>query len=175
VRERHQVEVRSVRFEGAEQSQPAPGVIEAIKGAEAILFAPSNPVTSIGPILSVPGIRQALREAEAPIAAVSPIIGGAAVSGPAAQLMQMNGWPSTIAGMVMAYGDFLDMLVADSTDEEALSNQRSVNGVPGSPFGIYDSTPTILCTNTMMHTLDDKRDLAAFLLEACTPRQPVRA
>ena len=61
VRERHQIDVRAVRFEGAENARPAPGVIESIESAEAIILAPSNPVTSIGPILAVPGIREALR------------------------------------------------------------------------------------------------------------------
>src|SRR5271166_1060075 len=84
VRERHQIEVRRVRFEGAHRAHPAPGVIEAITSADAVIFAPSNPVTSIGPILSVPGIRDAVRRTKAPVAAVSPIVGGAAVSGPAA-------------------------------------------------------------------------------------------
>jgi LPPG:FO 2-phospho-L-lactate transferase len=113
VRERHQVEARAVRFEGAENARPAPGVIESIETAEAIVFAPSNPVTSIGPILAVPGVRQALRETKATVAAVSPIIGGEAVSGPAGVLMTMMGWPSTIAGVAKAYEDFLDVLVAD--------------------------------------------------------------
>src|ERR1035441_3103565 len=76
VRERHQIEVRRVRFEGAHRAHPAPGVIESIETAEAIILAPSNPVTSIGTILAVPGIRDALRRTKAPVAAVSPIVGG---------------------------------------------------------------------------------------------------
>ena len=70
-----------------------------------------NPVTSIGPILAVPGIRQALCRTDAPVAAVSPIVGGRAVSGPAGALMKRKGWPSTIAGVAQAYEDFLDVLV----------------------------------------------------------------
>ena len=123
VRERHQVEVHAVRFEGAESARPVAGVMESIASAEAIVFAPSNPVTSIGPILAVPGIREALRNAKATVAAVSPIVGGEAVSGPAGALMKMMGWPSTIAGVAKAYEDFLDVLVADSAD--AASRQRS--------------------------------------------------
>ena len=99
------------------RARPAPGVIESIEAAEAIIFAPSNPVTSIGPILAVPGIRDALRRTKAPVAAVSPIVGGAAVSGPAGALMKMMGWPSTIAGVAKAYEDFLDVLIADRADE----------------------------------------------------------
>ena len=104
-----------------------PACIESIESAEAIIFAPSNPVTSIGPILAVPGIREALRNAKATVAAVSPIVGGAAVSGPAGALMQRKGWPSTIAGVAKAYEDFLDVLVADApiSKPSALSNQPS--------------------------------------------------
>src|ERR1022692_2947739 len=117
VRERHQIEVRRVRFEGAHRAHPAPDVIESIEAAEAIVFAPSNPVTSIGPILAVPGIRDALRRTKAPVAAVSPIVGGEAVTGPAGALMKMMGWASTIAGVTKAYEDFLDVLIADRADE----------------------------------------------------------
>jgi LPPG:FO 2-phospho-L-lactate transferase len=158
VRERHQVEVRRVRFEGAHRACPAPGVIESIKAAEAIVFAPSNPVTSIGPILSVPGIRDALRRSKAPVAAVSPIVGGAAVSGPAGALMKMMGWPSTIAGVAKAYEDFLDVLIADRADEADASAMRN-------------ETLRVLCTNTIMNSMDAKRDLAGFTLDACSVKQ----
>jgi len=160
VRERHQVEARAVRFEGAENARPAPGVIESIETAEASVFAPSNPVTSIGPILAVPGVRQALRETKATVAAVSPIIGGEAVSGPAGVLMTMMGWPSTIAGVAKAYEDFLDVLVADRADE-AQALTMSTTGL------------RVLSTNTIMRSIDDKRELAAFVLGACTAQQNV--
>ncbi len=162
VRERHQVEVHSVRFEGAEQARAAPGVLEAIGSAEAILFAPSNPVTSIGPILAVPGVRDALRQAEAPVVAVSPIVGGAAVSGPAGALMRMMGWPSTVAGVAQAYEDFLDMLVVDNADDaeaERLSNSRL----------------RVIATSTLMKSLDDKRELARFMLGAMALPQSAKA
>ena len=87
----YQDPVESVRFAGASDAEPAPGVIEAIRSAEFVLLAPSNPVTSIGPILAVPGIREALRESRARIAAVSPIVAGAAVTGPAGVLMAAQG------------------------------------------------------------------------------------
>jgi LPPG:FO 2-phospho-L-lactate transferase len=161
VRERHQVEVRAVRFEGAEKAGAAPGVIESIEAAEAIVFAPSNPVTSIGPILAVPGVRDALRRTSAPVAAVSPIVGGAAVSGPAGALMQMMGWPSTIAGVAKAYEDFLDVLIADSADEV---EAKQMGG----------SGTRVLCTNTIMRSVGDKRDLAAFVLDACSTAQETR-
>ncbi len=179
VRERHQVDVRAVRFEGAEQSGPAPGVVDSIRNADAIIFAPSNPVTSIGPILAVPGIREALRTTKAPIAAVSPIVGGAAVSGPAAQLMQMKGWPSTIAGVAQAYEDFLDVLVVDRADTEAIGSQQSAfsHETKSRASSCEPRTTPIrfLPTNTMMHTLEDKRNLAEFLLEACEVGQNSKA
>src|SRR5205814_4597257 len=90
--------VNSVRFAGASEAEPAPGVLEAIASAQAVLIAPSNPVTSIGPILSVPGIREALRTTQAKVVAVSPIIGTAAVSGPAGNLMEAQGMQVSIAG-----------------------------------------------------------------------------
>lgn len=179
VRERHQVEVQAVRFDGAQDAHPAPGVIESIKFADAIIFAPSNPVTSIEPILAVPGIRESLCVTEAPIAAVSPIVGGAAVSGPAAQLMQMKGWPSTIAGVAQAYEDFLDELVADNADREAISTQQSAFSHEGKiQAASHESrlgSIRFRATNTMMLTLEDKRNLAAFLLDACEVPQSAKA
>ena len=153
VRERHQVEVHRVRFEGAERARPAPGVIESIGEADAIIFAPSNPVTSIGPILAVPGVRDALRRTNAPVAAVSPIIGGAAVSGPAGKLMEMLGWPCSISGVAKAYEDFLDVLIADESDAAAAEQLRA-GGL------------RVLCTNTLMKSCEDKRRLAQFVLDA---------
>src|SRR5947209_17934172 len=79
----YQDPVNSVRFAGASDAEPAPGVIDAITSADAVLIAPSNPVTSIGPILAVPGIREALQRARGKIAAISPIVGNAPVAGPA--------------------------------------------------------------------------------------------
>lgn len=158
VRERHQIEVRSVRFEGAQHAQPAPGVIDSIERAEAIVFAPSNPVTSIGPILAVPGMRDALRQTKAQVAAVSPVVAGAAVSGPAGELMKMMGWPSTVAGVAKAYEDFLDVLIADHADEAEVSAMRTRD-------------LRVLCANTIMKSLDDKRELARVTLEACISPQ----
>ena len=160
VRERHQVEVKAVRFEGADRAHPAPGVIESIAAAEAIVFAPSNPVTSIGPILAVPGIRDALRRTETPVVAVSPIVGGKAVSGPASALMKMMGWQSTIAGVAKVYEDFLDVLIADRADEAEASTMSG--------------RPRVVCTNTIMSSLDAKRELARFALEARLAPQGAR-
>ena len=143
---------------GAHRAHPAPGVMESIETAEAVIFAPSNPVTSIGPILAVPGIREVLRRTKALVAAVSPIVAGAAVSGPAGALMTVMGWPSTIAGVAKAYEDFLDVLIADNADEGAASAVRT-------------QSLRVRCANTIMKSMDDKRELARFTLEACTTQQ----
>src|ERR1700758_5381943 len=87
----YQDPVESIRFAGASEAEPAPGVIEAIVNADLVLVAPSNPVTSIGPILAVPGVREALHQTRGGIAAVSPIVAGEAVAGPAGILMAAQG------------------------------------------------------------------------------------
>lgn len=156
VRERYRPEVRGVRLVGAEQASPAPGVLEAIKSAEAVVLAPSNPITSIGPILAVPGIREALQKTEAPVAALSPIVGGAAVSGPAGALMAAQGLPVSIAGVAQAYADFLDLLIVDERDAQAAEELR-LSGLQ------------VHCAQTIMKTADDKAALAATVLALVTP------
>src|ERR1700689_4090975 len=139
----YQDPVNAVRFAGATEAEPAPGVVEAIMCASAVILAPSNPSTSIGPILSVPGIRDALRKTEATVAAISPIVGDAAVSGPAGVLMAAQGFPVSITGVAQAYGDFLDILIADLRDAEA-AKQLTRPGL------------RVQCTNTIMRNSDDK-------------------
>lgn len=109
--------VRAIRFDGAAQSRPAPGVLAAIAGADAVIVAPSNPFLSIDPLLAVPGLAQALRETAAPVVAVSPIIGGKAVKGPTAKLMGELGIALVNASIAAHYGAFLDGLVIDSADD----------------------------------------------------------
>jgi LPPG:FO 2-phospho-L-lactate transferase len=136
----YQDPVESVRFAGASDAEPGPGVIEAIRSTDLVLLAPSNPVTSIGPILAVPGIREALRESRARTVAVSPIVGGAAVTGPAGILMAAQGFAVSIAGVADFYHDFLDLLVVDSEDAPAAEELRKT--------GIrVHSTPTIMRKN----------------------------
>ena len=116
VRERARVKVLDVLYEGAEQARPAPRILGAIADAELIIVCPSNPITSIGPILAVPGIREALARARARVVAVSPIVGDAAVSGPAGELMRARGLPVSPAGVASAYAPWLDALVIDAKD-----------------------------------------------------------
>jgi LPPG:FO 2-phospho-L-lactate transferase len=149
----YQDPVESVRFAGASEAAPAPGVIEAIRSADLVLLAPSNPVTSIAPILAVPGIREALRESRARIAAVSPIVGGAAVAGPAGTLMAALGFAVSIAGVADFYRDFLDLLVADSEDAPAAEQLRKTG-------------MSVHCTPAIMRNNKDRIALAKSVLDA---------
>ena len=149
----YQDPVESIRFAGAADAEPALGVIEAIMEADTVVVAPSNPVTSIGPILAVPGIRQALQKAKGRIAAVSPIVAGAAVAGPAGILMASQGLPVSIAGVAEAYHDFLDVLVVDTKDAEAAEEVRQ-SGV------------RVHVTQTIMRTPEEKANLASEVLAA---------
>jgi LPPG:FO 2-phospho-L-lactate transferase len=147
----YQDPVNSVRFAGIAGAEPAPGVIEAIESASAVIIAPSNPVTSIGPILGVPGIMDALRRTRAPILAISPIVAGAAVSGPAGILMAAKGLPISIAGVAQAYQDFLKILVVDTRDAKAAKQLQQ----PGL---------VVHAANTLMRTKDEKVQLARTVL-----------
>ena len=148
--------VNAVRFAGASEAEPAPGVLEAIASAQAVLIAPSNPVTSIGPILAVPGIREALQSTQASVVAVSPIIGTAAVSGPAANLMAAQGLQVSIAGIAEAYGDFLDILIADDSDSGA-AQQLTTDRLQ------------IHCTNILMRDPEDRTRIAHTALSLACP------
>ena len=130
VREKAQVEVRAVNYAGAPAARPAPGVLDALRTADAVLLCPSNPITSIGPILAVPGLVEALQSTEAIVAAVSPIVGGDAVSGPAGRLMAAAGLPVSATGVARAYGGWLDLLVFDEQDRTLAPEIRSAGAAP---------------------------------------------
>jgi LPPG:FO 2-phospho-L-lactate transferase len=147
----YQDPVNSVRFAGATDAEAAPGVIDAILSADAVIIAPSNPVTSIGPILAVPGIREALHKARGEVAAVSPIVGNAPVAGPAGILMTAQGLSCSIAGVAKAYEDFLDLLVCDTRDARAAEVLRK-NGL------------RVQCAQTIMRSSDDRAALARTVL-----------
>jgi LPPG:FO 2-phospho-L-lactate transferase len=116
VREKALVEVIGVEYAGAAAAVPAPGVLDAIGDADLIVVCPSNPVTSVGPILAVPGVADALGAAAAPVVGVSPIVGGAAVSGPAAALMRARGLAVSPLGVAAAYAPWLRRLLIDARD-----------------------------------------------------------
>jgi len=146
-------EVLDVAFVGVNESQPAPGVLDAIKDAEAILIAPSNPIVSIGSILAVPGIHDMLHEASGMVVAVSPIVGGAPIKGPADKLMRGLGMEVSAVGVARCYRDFLDVLVIDEQDAHLLSRIEDL-GIP------------TVATNTIMRDSPAKAALARKVLEA---------
>ena len=114
----HRDPVDRVRFEGAAAARPAPGVLEALHDAELILIAPSNPFVSIGPILAVERIRSALERRRVPCVAVSPLIGGRAVKGPAGAMLQRLEGGTTAAHVAQCYSGLIDALVIDEADEQ---------------------------------------------------------
>ena len=153
VRRRQKDEVKAIRFEGSEQAQPAPGVLEALQSADGIIIAPSNPLVSIGPILAVPGIRQALVDTDAKVAAVSPIIGGRALKGPAARMLESLGHESSATGVAKLYADVLDVLVIDEEDRALASDVEALGITP-------------IVTNTIMRDAASRRALAEVTLES---------
>jgi LPPG:FO 2-phospho-L-lactate transferase len=128
VRERAEPPVVAVRFEGAEESRPAPGVLDAQHSADTVVICPSNPVISIGPILAVPGVRDALVERRDRVVGVSPIIAGSPVKGPADRLMGPLGIEVSCVGVASEYRDFCGTLVIDAGDA-ALSAAVDAQGV----------------------------------------------
>jgi LPPG:FO 2-phospho-L-lactate transferase len=116
VARRHADPVLAVRYEGAEQAHPAPGVLEAIDDADLIVVAPSNPYVSVFPILAVPGIREALEVKR--VAALSPLVGGKALRGPLAEMMAAQGHEPTVRGVAALYDDLTSVFILDPEDRE---------------------------------------------------------
>lgn len=153
VRLRTEVVVGSIAFAGAEQSHPAPGVLEAIRDAEAVILAPSNPFVSIAPILAVPGMRAALEGTDAVRAAISPIIAGQVVKGPAAKMLQSLGHEVSAVGVARVYAGLIDLMVIDEQDRE-LAPQVEALGM------------RCFVTDTMMTSQERKTELAAAVVAA---------
>jgi LPPG:FO 2-phospho-L-lactate transferase len=116
VRLRHDVAVSGVRFEGADSAHPAPGVMESLEEADTIVVCPSNPIVSIGPLLAVPGVRGALAARRTRVVAVSPIVAGAALKGPADRLMAELGSEASVVGVARLYAPWVGTLVVDVAD-----------------------------------------------------------
>ncbi|MGC8462395.1 MAG: 2-phospho-L-lactate transferase [Acidimicrobiales bacterium] len=128
VRLRHDVAVSAVRFAGADQARPAPGVLEAVDDAEVVVVCPSNPVVSIGPVVAVPGLLDHLRRRREDVVAVSPIVAGSAIKGPAARLMAESGFEPSVVGVARWYAPWVSTLVVDRADE-ALAPAVEAEGV----------------------------------------------
>lgn len=118
VAERAQAAVEEVRIDGIDRAEPTPEVLEAIRGADAIVIGPSNPVISIGPIVSMPALREALAAADAPVLAVSPYVAGQVVKGPTDLFMAAVGRPSSAAGVAGLYEGLIDGMLCDSDDPD---------------------------------------------------------
>jgi LPPG:FO 2-phospho-L-lactate transferase len=153
VGERAAPPVVSVRFEGAELARPAPGVLEALTLADTIVICPSNPVISIGPILAVPGVRDILVARRDRVVAVSPIVGGAPVKGPADRLMGPLGIEVSCVGVARAYAEICGSLVIDAVDAERAAEVEAA-GVRA------------VVTDTMMRSPEIAAALAAETLAA---------
>jgi LPPG:FO 2-phospho-L-lactate transferase len=153
---RHAVAIESLRFAGAESARPGPGVLEAIAEAEVVVVCPSNPIVSIGPLLAVPGIADTLVARRADVVAVSPIVAGAALKGPADRLMAELGHEPTVVGVAKVYADFVGTLVVDDADAE-LADAVETCGV------------RCVVSPTIMHTPEHAATLASVLLDAGRP------
>src|SRR5262249_3095897 len=135
VREKALVEVVGVDYDGAAKARPAPGVVEAIRTADAVVVGPSNPVTSAGPIRAAPGIVEAPSATAAPVVGVSPIVGGAPVSGPAGALMRVRGLAVSPLGVAAAYAPWLRWLLIDARDRASVPDLARI-GVQAEAAGI---------------------------------------
>ena len=157
VRRGHRDDVDAVRFDGAAAARPAPGVLDALETADSVLVAPSNPYVSIGPILAVSEIRRALERRSTPVVAVSPLIGGRAVKGPADRMLTRLVGGTSAAHVAKAYAGIVDALVidrADAADADAVER-----------LGVRP-----IVADTLMRDADARGRLASAALEAAVPR-----
>lgn len=156
IREGAQVDVADVRLDGADRARPAPGVVEALRAADVVLLCPSNPVVSIGTILSVPGIRPAL--AGPPVVGVSPIVGGRVVRGMAHRLLPAAGADTSATAVAGLYAEFLDGWVVDHADADA-AGALEARGV------------RVAVTDTIMRTPEVAAEVARAAVALATPRE----
>jgi LPPG:FO 2-phospho-L-lactate transferase len=153
----HRDEVDAVRYEGADAARPAPGVVEALRGADVIVVAPSNPYVSIAPILAVEEIRDTIATRTAPCVAVSPLVGGRAVKGPADRMLARLAGGTTPAHVAGLYTGLIDVLVLDEADADGVDAVADLGIRP-------------LVTPTLMADGDARRRLAETVLEAAGAR-----
>ncbi len=149
----HSVEVRSIRFAGADSARPGPGVISAISQAARVVIAPSNPILSIWPILAIPGIRAVVEKRREATVAVSPIVADQALRGPAARLMAELGYEPSVAGVARLYAPLASVLVVDEADRHRRAEVEAE--------GMRCAT-----ARSVMHTPELAAELAEFVLSA---------
>jgi LPPG:FO 2-phospho-L-lactate transferase len=152
VARRHEDAVRGVRYEGAAEAVPAPGVVAALAGAEAVVIAPSNPFVSIRPILAVPGIESAIRSRQGPVAAVSPVIAGRALRGPLVGMLETLGHEPTALGVAELYAGLVDVFVLDRMDANLADDVEALGMRP------------VICETVMLDP-DARREVGQQVLE----------
>ncbi len=152
VRRGQRDEVLGVELRGIEDARPTEAVLAAISGADCIVICPSNPVVSVGPILALPGVKDSLTASAAPKVAVSPIVGGRALKGPADRMLASLGYEVSAAGVARMYGGLVDGMVVDSVDE-------------GERGSIEDIGMGVLVTGSVMRDAGDRVRLASETLE----------
>jgi len=152
VKGRGEGQVSKVELCGIATASAALGVCEAIRSADLVILPPSNPIVSIGPILALPGVRQALRQTAAPVVAVSPLVAGKPVKGPADRLLSGLGIEVSVTGVASLYQDFLDALVIDTQDE----NQRA---------RLERLGLSIITTDTIMKDMEKSVALAQVIMQ----------
>lgn len=152
VRRKCEPRVREIGFDGIESAEPARGVLPAIRDADVVVVCPSNPFISIGPILAVPGVGNALRETRAKVIAVTPIIGARALKGPAADMLRDLGHEVSSRGVASIYRDIADAFLLDEVDKAGTD-------------GIRELGLEVFSVDTVMRTIDDKRRVAKFVLD----------
>jgi len=155
VRRRAHDTVLGVTFDGARRARPAHGLLQAIRQAAGIIICPSNPIISIGPILAVAGIREALRESAATVAAISPIVGGRALKGPAARMMKSLGMRVSALGVAELYRDFVDVFILDQVDAGQAAKVEALG-------------MRVVVTDTIMTSIAKKKALARAAAELMT-------
>jgi len=151
VREQCQPRVEAIEYRGAERSAPAPGVVEALRESELIVIAPSNPLISIDPILAVPGVREAIKGRRGRAVAVSPIVRGKALKGPAAKMLEELGIGASAAAVARHYEGLIDVFVIDEQDRAATP-------------AIEQLGLKVIVTDTIMNSLEDKVRVARVCL-----------
>jgi LPPG:FO 2-phospho-L-lactate transferase len=145
-------DIQDIQFRGADAAAPTAEVSAALAGAAAIVIGPSNPILSIGPILAVPGLRDAIRNSPAPVVAVTPLVGGSVLKGPTAACMKWAGVPVSASGLTEHYGQLLDGLITD----EPLNSELTGGGL---------ERPQILRTDVLMDSAEARHRLAAATIE----------
>jgi LPPG:FO 2-phospho-L-lactate transferase len=163
VKQRGEGHVSKVEFRGLETAQAAPGVVEAIHGADLVILPPSNPIVSIGPILSLPGVREALRVTTAAVVAISPLVAGKPIKGPADRMLEGLGIEVSSVGVAELYQDFVDTFVLD---------QQDVEHDPAPCGRLEKMGMAVIVTDTVMSDMDKSIALARTVIEFAHQKRP---